>query len=80
MLGVNLTERDSPQAVPDFLAEFGLTFPVVLDESGNVAEMYRGLGQPTSVFVNEEGVIRQIFQGPVDEQFINERVAELLGW
>lgn len=79
VLGVNLTERDSPQAVPDFLAEFGLTFPVVLDESGDVAEMYRVLGQPASVFVNEAGVIHQVFQGPVNEQFINDRVAELLG-
>jgi peroxiredoxin len=79
VLGVNLTERDSPQAVPDFLAEFGLTFPVVLDESGQVAEMYRGFDQPASVFVTEEGVIHQIFQGPVNEQFINDRVVELLG-
>lgn len=79
VLGVNLTERDSPQAVPDFLAEFGLTFPVVLDESGHVAEMYRVFGQPASVFVNEAGVIHQVFQGPVNEQFINDRVAELLG-
>lgn len=79
VLGVNLTERDSPQAVPDFLAEFGLTFPVVLDESGQVAEMYRVFGQPASVFVTEDGVIHQVFQGPVNEQFINDRVAELLG-
>lgn len=79
VLGVNLTERDSPQHVPDFLAEFGLTFPVVLDENGSVAEMYRVFGQPASVFVDKDGVIHQVFQGPVNEQFINDRVVELLG-
>ena len=67
VLGVNLTERDSRQHVPDFLAEFGLTFPVVLDESGNVAEMYRIFGQPASVFVDKDGIIHQVFQGPVNE-------------
>ena len=79
VLGVNLTERDDPGDVPDFLAEFGLTFPVVLDESGDVAQTYRVFGQPASVFVNEDGVIHQVFQGPVNEQFINARVSELLG-
>lgn len=79
VLGVNLTERDDPRAVPDFLAEFGLTFPVVLDHSGQVAELYRVLGQPASVFIDQEGMIHQVFQGPVNEQFINERVAELIG-
>jgi len=79
VLGVNLTVRDNPKAVPDFLAEFGLTFPVVLDESGNVAEMYRVFGQPASVFVDKDGIIHQVFQGPVNEQFINDSVAELLG-
>lgn len=79
VLGVNLTERDSPQHVPDFLAEFGLTFPVVLDEDGSVAETYRVFGQPASIFVDKDGIIHQVFQGPVNEQFINERVAELLG-
>ena len=79
VLGVNLTERDNPADVPEFLTEFGLTFPVVLDESGNVAQTYRVFGQPASVFVNEDGVIHQVFQGPVNEQFINDRVAELLG-
>ena len=52
---------------------------VVLDESGSVAETYRVFGQPTSVFVDKDGIIHQVFQGPVNEQFINERVAELLG-
>lgn len=79
VLGVNLTERDNPTDIPDFLAEFGLTFPVVLDESGNVAKTYRIFGQPASVFVDRKGVIHQVFQGPVNEQFINDSVAELLG-
>ena len=78
ILGVNLTERDSVNAVPGFLDEFGLTFPVVLDEKGNVAETYKVFGQPASVFVDKNGEVHEVFYGPVNKAFIDERVAELL--
>ncbi len=78
VLGVNLTERDNVGDVPAFIDEFGLTFPVVLDESGDVASTYKIFGQPVSVFVDKHGVIHQISQGSLNEEFIKARVAELL--
>jgi peroxiredoxin len=79
VLGVNLTERDSVDAVPGFMEEFGLTFPVVLDEGGDVANTYKVFGQPASIFVNEAGEVHQVFYGPVNKAFIDARVSELLG-
>ena len=78
MLGVNLTQRDSVDEIPAFKDEFGLTFPIVLDETGNVAETYQMIGQPASVFVDKDGIIHEFFRGPINEEFINNRVAELL--
>lgn len=78
ILGVNLTERDSVEAVPGFLDEFGLTFPVVLDADGDVAEAYNVFGQPASVFVNKDGTVHELFYGPVNKTFIDERVEQLL--
>ncbi len=77
VLGVNLTERDSIDAVPGFLDEFGLTFPVVLDQAGDVANTYNVFGQPASVFVNKDGTVHQVFYGPVNKTFIDDRIAEL---
>lgn len=79
VLGVNLTERDSVNAVPGFLDEFGLTFPVVLDEAGEVANTYKVFGQPASIFVDQNGDVHQVFYGPVNKAFIDARVGELLG-
>jgi peroxiredoxin len=79
VLGVNLTERDSVNAVPGFLDEFGLTFPVVLDEGGEVANTYKVFGQPASIFVDQNGDVHQVFYGPVNKAFIDARVGELLG-
>ena len=50
---------------------------VVLDEDGDVASTYKVFGQPASIFVNKDGTIHQVFHGPVNEAFIQDRVAEL---
>ena len=78
VLGVNLTKREGDlNDVSTFVEEFGLSFPVVLDESGEVADLYEVRGQPASVFINADGQVHQIFYGPVNERFIQDRIAEM---
>jgi peroxiredoxin len=79
VLGVNLTERDNPDDIPAFLDEFGLTFPIILDEAGEVARTYKVFGQPASVFVSSDGTVHEVFYGPVDKAFIDARIVELVG-
>lgn len=79
VLGVNLTKREpNRDEISAFMEEFGLTFPVVLDEVGDVATLYEVRGQPASVFIAPDGIINTVFYGPVTEQFIDERVEEML--
>ena len=78
VLGVNLTQRDpNLEAVAAFVDEFGLTFPVVLDKEGAVAELYEVRGQPASVFIAPDGVIDTVFYGPVTKQFIEDRIESM---
>jgi peroxiredoxin len=46
IIGVNHTSGDSAALVPDFVAEFGITFPIVLDESGETVKTYGVIGLP----------------------------------
>jgi peroxiredoxin len=55
VLGVDLQEP--PELVPPFLKSMGLSFPVVLDETGSVANAYRVSILPTTYFVDREGRI-----------------------
>lgn len=78
VLGVNLTQRENNlDDVPAFVDEFGLTFPVVLDEDGEVAKLYQVRGQPASVFIDAKGIVQTVFHGPVTQKFIEERIAEI---
>jgi thiol-disulfide isomerase/thioredoxin len=78
VLGVNLRDRDDPDAVPGFVEEFGLTFPVVLDtEAGDIAKTYKVFGQPASVFVKPDGTIHELFYGPINKNYIDTKISEM---
>jgi peroxiredoxin len=79
ILGVNLTFQDSLPDIQAFVDEFGMTFPVLLDEDGKVTEsLYRLRGLPLSVFINREGVIARVHIGALTASQIDEYVGEIL--
>lgn len=79
ILGVNLTSQDVMEDIQGFVDEFDMTFPVLLDETGVVAEdLYQLLGLPMSVFVDREGVIQRIYIGPMTGEQIDTFVGEIL--
>jgi peroxiredoxin len=43
--------------VAQFVAEAGLTFPILVDEPGNIAKAYEITGVPISYFINPDGKI-----------------------
>lgn len=79
VLAVNVTYLDSMQDVQRFVTEFGLTFPVLLDETGEVADnLYYVRGLPTSIFVDRAGLVAKIQLGPMTGAQLDEFVGEIL--
>lgn len=58
--------REPRDVVQAFAREQGLSFPILLDETGDVAQQYRLRGIPTSFFIDRDGVIRGVHTGPLD--------------
>jgi peroxiredoxin len=56
ILGINFDEPQ-PQ-VQEFVDEFNLHFPILLDPGGEVQNLYRVRGYPTTMIVDKDGVIR----------------------
>jgi len=79
LLGINLTFQDSIPDVQAFVEEFNMTFPVLLDETGEVTlDRYRLLGLPMSVFVDRTGLIAHMRIGALTGGQIDEFVADIL--
>ncbi|MEK4129586.1 TlpA disulfide reductase family protein [Solibacillus sp. FSL W8-0474] len=70
ILAVNMTTKDRQDDVQKFVNEYGLTFPVLLDEQGDVSMTYGAFTIPTTIFIDEKGNIIHEFAGPMEESFI----------
>jgi peroxiredoxin len=78
-LRVFAVDFDEGQAeVEDFAKAFGLTFDVLLDPGGEVNNMYRVLGYPSSYFVDAEGIIRVVHVGMMTESQLDDNLAQIL--
>lgn len=79
ILALNDTSHDSLPAVKAFVEELQLPFPVLLDETGAVStDLYQLRGLPTSVFINQEGVIVRTYLGIMTGAQLDQFVAEIL--
>lgn len=77
VLAVNMTQTDSVQAVEAFVDELDLSFPVLLDTTGEVSnQRYGVLGLPTTYFVDREGTIMRMQLGPLNRSELDALITE----
>jgi cytochrome c biogenesis protein CcmG/thiol:disulfide interchange protein DsbE len=79
VLAVNMTYQDDPFAVVPFVQEYGLTFPLLIEETGEVAAKYELRSLPSSFFIDREGVIQEVvIGGPMSEALLRTRIESIL--
>jgi thiol-disulfide isomerase/thioredoxin len=67
-VGLNLQE--APDAVAGFQTDFGIEFPLLLNQDGALTEIFRPIGLPTSWFIDADGVVRYVHSGPVTSELL----------
>lgn len=73
IIAVNMTSDERKfEIVEAFVNSHGLTFPVLLDDEGEVKDLYKILAYPTTYMVNADGVIVDRFSKSIDETMIKE--------
>ena len=79
VLAVDMTYQDNPADVAPFIQEYGLTFPVLLDETGKVGASYQLRSLPSSYFINRAGIIQEVvIGGPMSEALLRARIEQIL--
>lgn len=53
------------------------SFPVALDVDGSAAKLYMIRFIPTSFFIDEDGIIRQIHIGPLSREMVEKVFGEM---
>ncbi|WP_064093057.1 peroxiredoxin family protein [Rossellomorea aquimaris] len=75
ILAVNLTSQDEGErAVRQFVDGYKLTFPILLDEEGEIGEEYRAFTIPTTYMIDTKGEIQHKIVGPMNEDMMKKMV------
>jgi peroxiredoxin len=81
VIGVNLQEANDRAA--EFVDEFGVEFPVVMDRRGEVARTWRiggpTQGLPASYFIDSDGIVQKVVWGLVKEKDLSEGLGLIIG-
>ena len=65
--GVNVSKYDNAKKARQFVQDFNLQYPILLDTKGEVfEELYKGQVFPTNVLIDRNGVIQEIILGAPD--------------
>jgi cytochrome c biogenesis protein CcmG/thiol:disulfide interchange protein DsbE len=76
VLGVSY--QDNASADTSFVHQYGWSFPVVQDPSGDFAHAFGVTGVPENFVVNAQGKVTALFRGPVSSSWIQQALHRAL--
>jgi cytochrome c biogenesis protein CcmG/thiol:disulfide interchange protein DsbE len=71
-VGVNL--QDDAGAADSLAVETGVTYQLARDPQGVVYSAFGGIGMPTTVFIDAEGVVRDVTTGKLSRQDLEAKI------
>jgi peroxiredoxin len=79
ILAIDIPEEDSLNDIHTYVVEQKLTFPILLDEGGQVSRgQYAMLGRPSSYFIDRKGILRRIQVGEITPDKMDTYLADIL--
>ena len=75
---VAINMREDTAKVANFVSEFEMEFPILLDITGQVSSAYYIRAIPTSLFLDEHGVIQAIHVGTLTKETLHKYVNDLM--
>lgn len=76
--GINATMYDNEKDVAAFVEKYGLTFPILKDEQGDIFKLFRGAALPTHVFIDENGIVKEITIGSLPKDKMVTKLNHLI--
>ena len=68
ILSINMTYAEkNEKTLSSFLDMYRVNYPILLDESGDIAELYGIITIPTTYFIDSNGFIQKRIIGPVQK-------------
>ena len=65
---VGLNMQEGGDLITPFASNFGIDYPILIDRDGDTSKEFHLLGLPTTYFIDANGVIQSVYQGPLQDQ------------
>lgn len=76
ILGIN--QAESAETIQRFALSTGVSYPLLVDEEWTVNRQYGVSNLPTTIFIDAEGVVREVFVGTMNEAVLEDKLNALL--
>ncbi len=77
LIAVSVQET-TPEDVRRYAQTYGLTYTIGFDATSAVFKTYRAYGLPTQLFIDRNGVIRNVWKGPLTQEQAEALLASIL--
>lgn len=78
LIGINVQGDLGPQKVQEFIGQMGTSFPVWLTLDLSVESAYHIQALPTTVFIDRDGIVRDIIiGGPMNADYLEKELARI---
>jgi len=71
---LSVDSKEASDVVQGYVDEFGITYPVLLDEDGSVNQLYQVFAIPTVLFIDADGIIRAKIIEKVTSEILEEKL------
>jgi cytochrome c biogenesis protein CcmG, thiol:disulfide interchange protein DsbE len=76
LLAIN--QMETPAQIDIFAEEMGLTFPLLVDQDRVVNNRYGVINLPTTIFIDANGIVREVIIGTINQAILEDRIGRLL--
>lgn len=74
-----LDQSESTDKVTRFRDKFNASFPILMDTTNAVFNSYGLSGIPDTIFIDRDGIVREVVAGPLSSGSFQYRIAQILG-
>lgn len=78
VVGIHRTDTESEKIGLNFAEDIGVEYLLIADSDGSLYEAAGGFGMPVAVYIDKDGVVRNIKSGPKTKQDIEGELELLL--
>lgn len=76
VLGLN--QAESAATIVDYARDHGLSYPLLVDQDMRANNLYGVLNLPTTIFIDRNGVVREVLIGTISQGVLEDRIKGLM--